>query len=163
GSPRCTGAPCTSGNRDVTWIARIAAAARSGRIETTIGPWNGPAAMVGMLVRYIATLRFWSMWRIARPASSSACSNENEQPMTKLPCTWSRARPLVCEVHAPLRIAARASATAAEGALNVALCLTPDFTRFPVHADALDWGGLCCSGLGRSNKKYFAYLIAFFD
>src|SRR2546427_1512862 len=36
GSPRCTGAPCTLGKREVTWIARMAWAAVMGRMLTTI-------------------------------------------------------------------------------------------------------------------------------
>jgi hypothetical protein len=43
GMPICTGAPCTAGNRVVIWMARIASAGFSGRIDTTSGPWNGPA------------------------------------------------------------------------------------------------------------------------
>ena len=54
GSPKCTGAPCTAGKREVTWIARIASAGDSGRIETTSGPPNGPPARSAMVVRYIA-------------------------------------------------------------------------------------------------------------
>ena len=37
-----------------------------------------------MLVRYIGTRTFCSMWRIGMPSSSSASSNENEQPSTKV-------------------------------------------------------------------------------
>ncbi len=81
GSPRCTGAPCTDGKREVTWIARIASAAFSGRIDTTSGPPNTPAGCVWMLVRYMGTLQPCSMWRTGRPLSSMASSNENEQPI----------------------------------------------------------------------------------
>ena len=81
GSPRCTGAPCTEGNREVICIARIASAGFIGRIDTTIGPWNTPAGTHGMLVRYIGTLQLQAMWRTSMPSSSSASSNENEQPM----------------------------------------------------------------------------------
>ena len=38
GRPRCTGAPCTEGKREVIWIARIASAGVNGRIDTTSGP-----------------------------------------------------------------------------------------------------------------------------
>jgi hypothetical protein len=48
GSPRCTGAPCTAGKREVICTARMAAAARSGRIDTTSGPLKGPAGSVAM-------------------------------------------------------------------------------------------------------------------
>jgi hypothetical protein len=83
GSPRCTGAPCTAGKREVICTARMAAAARSGRIVTTSGPLNGPAGAVARLVRNMATLRPSSMWRRRRPSSSSACSKLKEQPSTK--------------------------------------------------------------------------------
>ena len=46
GFPICTGAPCTDGKRVVICTARIASAGVSGRIDTTIGPWNGPAAVL---------------------------------------------------------------------------------------------------------------------
>src|SRR5205823_4601448 len=46
GLPIWTGAPCTAGKRVVIWMARIASAGVSGRMETTMGPWNGPAGMV---------------------------------------------------------------------------------------------------------------------
>ena len=38
-------------------MARMASAAFIGRIETTIGPANGPAGTVGIDVRYIGTLQ----------------------------------------------------------------------------------------------------------
>ena len=82
GLPRWTGAPCTEGKRVVTCTARIASAGLNGRIETTIGPWNGPAGLHSMLVRYIGTLTLQVWWRISRPFSISASSNENEQPST---------------------------------------------------------------------------------
>src|SRR5258708_38038502 len=56
GLPRWTGAPCTEGKRVVTCTARIASAGLNGRIDTTIGPWNGPDGLHSMLVRYIGTL-----------------------------------------------------------------------------------------------------------
>ena len=56
GLPICTGAPCTEGKRVVICTARMAFAGVIGRIETTIGPWNGPAAAVAIEVRYIGTL-----------------------------------------------------------------------------------------------------------
>src|SRR6516164_7761567 len=55
GLPRCTGAPCTDGKRVVICTARIAAAGFIGRIDTTSGPWNGPAGLVATEVRYIGT------------------------------------------------------------------------------------------------------------
>src|SRR6516225_12494184 len=57
GLPICTGAPCTEGKRVVIWIARMASAGFIGRIETTSGPWNGPAATVSTEVRYIGTVQ----------------------------------------------------------------------------------------------------------
>src|SRR5580658_705294 len=57
GLPRCTGAPCTEGNRVVICTARMASAGFIGRIETTSGPWNGPAATVSTAVRYIGTVQ----------------------------------------------------------------------------------------------------------
>ena len=59
GSPRCTGAPCTAGKRDVICTARMASAAASGRIDTTIGPLKAPAAWVGdrgAVHRHVAAL-----------------------------------------------------------------------------------------------------------
>ena len=64
--------------------ARIASAGFSGRIDTTSGPWNTPAGTVGMLVRYIGTLQPQAMWRTSMPSSTSASSNEKEQPMAKV-------------------------------------------------------------------------------
>ena len=55
-----------------------------GRMETTTGPWNGPAGVVAMVVRYIGTVRDSAMWRISMPSAIRASSKENEQPMTKL-------------------------------------------------------------------------------
>src|SRR5262249_38464925 len=57
GLPTCTGAPWTVGNRVVILMARLASAGRIGRIDTTIGPWNGPAGAVAILVRYIGTVQ----------------------------------------------------------------------------------------------------------
>lgn len=68
----------------MTCTARMASGAFSGRMDTTSGPWNGPAAAVGMSVRNMATLRPWATWRNGTPACSSAVSNVNEQPITKL-------------------------------------------------------------------------------
>src|SRR6185312_3712853 len=62
GIPRCTGAPCTEGNREVICTARIASAGFIGRIDTTIGPEKTPAGTQGMLVRYIGTLQLSAMW-----------------------------------------------------------------------------------------------------
>ena len=56
----------------------------SGRIETTSGPWNGPAAVVGIEVRYIGTVEPQVMWRSSMPSWISASSNENEQPSAKI-------------------------------------------------------------------------------
>ena len=50
GRPICTGAPCTDGKREVIWMARIASAGLNDRMDTTIGPWNGPDGTVGTLV-----------------------------------------------------------------------------------------------------------------
>jgi hypothetical protein len=61
----------------------MASAGFIGRMETTIGPWNGPAAAVAMVVRYIGTVALQVMWRSSIPHSVSASSNENEQPSTK--------------------------------------------------------------------------------
>ena len=80
GTPMWTGAPCTFGKREVICTARIASAGLNGRIETTSGPWKRPAGTVGTFVRHIATFLPCSMCRSGTPASSSACSNENEQP-----------------------------------------------------------------------------------
>ena len=65
-------------------MARIASAGFSGRIDTTIGPWNGPAGAVAIEVRYIGTVAPQVMWRSSMPSSISASSNENEQPSTKV-------------------------------------------------------------------------------
>src|SRR6516162_2175926 len=83
GLPRCTGAPCTAGKRVVICTARIALAGLNGRIETTMGPANGPAAPQAMLVRYIGTRTLSAICLIGSPSASSASSNENEQPSTK--------------------------------------------------------------------------------
>src|SRR5438105_10691867 len=61
GLPIWIGAPCTAGKRVVIWMARIASAGVSGRMETTMGPWNGPAWTVAIEVRYIGTVRFKTM------------------------------------------------------------------------------------------------------
>ena len=84
GLPMCTGAPCTAGKRVVIWMARIASAGFSGRIDTTSGPWNGPAAVVAIEVRYIGTVEPLVMWRSSMPSCISASSNENEQPSAKI-------------------------------------------------------------------------------
>ena len=68
----------------VICTARIALAGVIGRIDTTIGPWNGPASAVAIEVRYIGTLQPRVMWRSSMPSLISASSKENEQPMTKL-------------------------------------------------------------------------------
>src|SRR6188768_2492585 len=65
--------------RVVTCTARIASAGLNGRIDTTIGPWNGPAGAHSMLVRYIGTLLLQVWWRNSSPFSISASSKENEQ------------------------------------------------------------------------------------
>jgi len=65
-------------------MARIASAGLSGRIDTTIGPWNGPAGAVAIEVRYIGTVAPQVMWRSSMPLSVSASSNENEQPSAKV-------------------------------------------------------------------------------
>jgi len=83
GKPICTGAPCATGSRDVICTARTASAGLSGRIDTTSGPWNRPAGVVGTFVRYMETLQPRAMWRIGMPAAMSGSSNENEQPITK--------------------------------------------------------------------------------
>ena len=54
-----------------------------GRILHTIGPKNGPACFVGMLVLNMGTLQPCSMWRTGMPAESSASSKEKEQPSRK--------------------------------------------------------------------------------
>src|SRR5262252_7096363 len=56
GLPIWTGAPCTAGKRVVIWMARIASAGFIGRMDTTMGPWNGPAGAVAIEVRYIGTV-----------------------------------------------------------------------------------------------------------
>ena len=65
-------------------MARIASAGFIGRIDTTSGPWNGPAAVVGIEVRYIGTVEPQVMWRSSMPSWISASSNENEQPSAKM-------------------------------------------------------------------------------
>ncbi len=62
--------------------ARMASAGLNGRIDTTIGPANGPAAAQAILVRYIGTRTLRSMWRIGRSSAINASSNENEHPST---------------------------------------------------------------------------------
>ncbi|MGV8488830.1 hypothetical protein ACV34S_34715, partial [Pseudomonas aeruginosa] len=49
---------------------------------------------VAMAVRYIATLRPSSRWRRPMPASSNACSKENEQPMAKATKSASQNAPM---------------------------------------------------------------------
>jgi len=53
----------------VICTARIASAGLNGRIETTIGPANGPAGEQAILVRYIGTRSLRSTWRIGRPSA----------------------------------------------------------------------------------------------
>ena len=62
--------------------ARIASLGLNGRIDTTIGPANGPDGVHAMLLRYIGTRTLRSMWRIGRSSAISASSNENEHPST---------------------------------------------------------------------------------
>src|ERR1700677_355440 len=81
GLPRCTGAPCTDGNRVVTCTARMALAGVIGRIETTSLPWNGPAGAQSIEVRNIGTVQSQVICRNSIPLSTNASSNENEQPM----------------------------------------------------------------------------------
>ena len=64
-------------------MARIALAGVIGRMDTTRGPWNGPAGAVAMEVRYIGTVTPQVMWRSSIPSSISASSKENEQPSDK--------------------------------------------------------------------------------
>lgn len=78
----------------MTWIARIASAAFNGRIDTTVGPARRPLGRVAMELRYIATLRPSSRWRRPMPASSNACSKENEQPMAKATKSASQKVPM---------------------------------------------------------------------
>ena len=61
----------------------MASAGLKGRIDTTIGPSNGPAGVQAMSVRYIGTVVPRSMWRMASPSSMRASSKECEQPRTK--------------------------------------------------------------------------------
>ena len=68
----------------VICTARIASAGFSGRIDTTSGPWNGPAGAVSIEVRYIGTVEPLVMWRSSMPSCISASSNENEQPSAKM-------------------------------------------------------------------------------
>src|SRR5579864_1264905 len=84
GLARWTGAPWTDGNRVVICTARMASAAFIGRIETTSGPWNGPAGTVSIEVRYIGTVQLQVKGRSSMPSSINACSNENEQPIAKV-------------------------------------------------------------------------------
>src|SRR5690606_38700725 len=63
GFPICTGAPWTAGKREVTWTARTTCFSGMGRMLTTIGPLNRPAGTHGMLVLYMGTLQFSSIWR----------------------------------------------------------------------------------------------------
>src|SRR5215213_7614129 len=100
GLPICTGAPCTEGKREVIWMARIASAGRKGRIETTSGPWNGPAASVGMLVRHIGTFEPRSICFSGMPSARSASSKENEEPTDVTP--WWRDDGRLLEEHAVL-------------------------------------------------------------
>ena len=55
------GAPCTLGNRDVIWMARIASAGVIMRIEVTILPEKRPAGTQSMFVRYIGAIVSFSM------------------------------------------------------------------------------------------------------
>ena len=51
-------------------MARIASAGRNGRIDTTSGPWNGPAAFGRDAVRYIGTLRRALTCRSGMPSAT---------------------------------------------------------------------------------------------
>ena len=101
GSPICTGAPWTRGIDAVTVTARTTLSGGSGRIETTMFPWNFPAGRQGMFVLYIGTFRFSSIWRTGTPASSSAASNEKLQPIRKL--TRSSRQKRETSVYSPVR------------------------------------------------------------
>jgi hypothetical protein len=52
----------------VICTARMASAGLSGRIDTTSGPWNGPAGAVSIEVRYIGTVEPLVMWRNSMPS-----------------------------------------------------------------------------------------------
>ncbi len=54
----------------VICTARMASAGFIGRIETTSGPWNGPAGTVSTAVRYIGTVQSQVMWRSSMPPST---------------------------------------------------------------------------------------------
>lgn len=56
----------------------------NGRMETTMFPWNAPAALQGIFVLYMGTVLFSFMWRIFNPAWTIASSNEKEQPITNV-------------------------------------------------------------------------------
>jgi hypothetical protein len=75
GRPRCTGAPCTAGKREVICTARMASAGVSGRIDTTILPLKLPAGTHSMLVRYIGTTVSGSICCSGIPACRSGSSN----------------------------------------------------------------------------------------
>src|SRR4051812_11427637 len=53
GFPKCTGAPWAWGYPLVISMARIASFGLNGRIDTIIGPPNGPTGAQAILVRYI--------------------------------------------------------------------------------------------------------------
>src|ERR1700721_3849299 len=67
GLPRCTGAPCTDGNRVVICTARMALAGVIGRIDTTSGPRNGPAGVVAIAARYIGAVQSQGMGGSSMP------------------------------------------------------------------------------------------------
>ena len=78
-----TGAPWTFGILTVMSYAFLAFSGVMGRIEQTMGPQNGPAGSVMILVLNIGTLRPCAMCLTSMPSRMSASSNENEQPIRK--------------------------------------------------------------------------------
>ena len=76
----CIGDPCTPGKREVTWTALTTFSCGIDLIDTTIGPENGPAGTVGMLVMYIETLVPFSKCGNFIPLVISADSNEKLHP-----------------------------------------------------------------------------------
>ena len=89
GLPIWTGAPCTAGNRVVIWMARIASAGFSGRIDTTMGPWKGPAGIVAIEVRYIGTVTFKLMWRNSERLMSFETASRISACIPRSP-VWNR-------------------------------------------------------------------------
>ncbi len=83
GSPMWTGDPWTAGKRPVHRTALGTWAAGMGRMLTTMGPFRAPAGAHWILVMYMGTFRFCSMWRTGMPASSRAPSKEKEHPRRK--------------------------------------------------------------------------------